>query len=85
LEPEQFRAFLADIHQHYDYVLMEAAALNQYSDAQELVPFADKVLAVFNANSVLKTADNDALEFLRALDGKFAGAVLTEVDARNVA
>jgi Mrp family chromosome partitioning ATPase len=85
LEPEHFRAFLADLHQHYDYVLMEAAALNQYSDAQELVPFADKVLAVFNANSVLKNADKESLQFLRSINNKFAGAVLTEVDARNVA
>lgn len=85
LEPAQFQAFLTDIHQHYDYVLMEAAALNQYSDAQELIPFADKVLAVFNANSVIKTADKTSLEFLRSLEGKFAGAVLTEVNERNVA
>ncbi len=85
LEPEQFRAFLSDVRQHYDYVLMEAAALNQYSDAQELVPFADKVLAVFNANSVLKNADKDSLQFLRSLSSKFAGAVLTEVNERNLA
>jgi len=85
LDPEQFRAFLAEMHQHYDFVLMEAAALNQYSDAQELAPFTDKVLAVFNANSVLKNADQTSLEFLRTLDGKFAGAVLTEVDERNAA
>ncbi len=83
LEPEQFRAFLADIQQHYDFVLMEAAALNQYSDAQELAPFADKVLAVFNANSVLKTADKTSLEYLRSLHAQFAGAILTEVDERN--
>jgi len=79
LEPAQFRAFLTDLHQHYDYVLMEAAALNQYSDAQELVPFADKVLAVFNANSVLKNADKESLQFLHMLNSQFIGAVLTEV------
>ena len=83
LEPEQFRAFLDELHQHYDFVIMESAALNQYSDAQELIPFADKVLAVFNANSVLKNADKASLQFLSSLDGKFAGAVLTEVDERN--
>ncbi|MFN0037832.1 MAG: hypothetical protein ACKVUS_22440 [Saprospiraceae bacterium] len=83
LEPAQFRAFLADIRQHYDFVLMESASLNQYSDARELVPFADKVLAVFNANSALKNADKNSLEFLRSLNGKFAGAILTEVDGRN--
>ncbi len=85
LDPEQFQAFLAELHQHYDYVLMEAAALNQYSDAQELVPYADRVIAIFNANSVLKNADKESLQFLRSINNKFAGAVLTEVDARNAA
>lgn len=84
LAPEKFSAFLTALHKHYDYILMESAALNQYSDAQELVPFADKVLAVFNANSVLKNADQSSLEFLRSLDEKFAGAVLTEVDDKNM-
>lgn len=84
LDPERFHAFLGDLRQHYDFILMESASLNQYSDAQELAPFADKVLAVFNANSVLKNADQDSIKFLRSLNGKFAGAVLTEVDERNM-
>ncbi len=78
LDPIQFKAFLAEMHQHYDLVLMEAAALNQYSDAQELVPFADKVLAVFNAQSVLSTSDNDSIEYLRSLKDQFLGSILTE-------
>lgn len=81
LEPNAFSAFLAAMRQHYDIVLMEAAALNQYSDAQELTPFADKVLAIFNAHSVLKNADQHSLDYLRGLEGKFAGAVLTEVNS----
>lgn len=81
LDPGAFRAFLAELHQHYDFVLMEAAAMNQYSDAQELVPFADKVLAVFNANSVLKTADKASMQYLRGLNSQFAGAILTETPA----
>ena len=83
LDPAQFRAFLVDLRKHYDFILMESAALNAYSDAQELAPFADKVLAVFNAHSTIKTADKDALQFLRGLNSRFAGAVLTEVEAGN--
>jgi len=81
LEPEQFRNFLTDLRQHYDFILMEAAALNQYSDAQELAPFADKILAVFNANSTIKAADKDSIQFLRSLSSQFVGSVLTEVAA----
>lgn len=78
LEPEAFRAFLAELHQHYDFVLMEAAAMNEYSDTQELVPFADKVLAVFNAHSVLKATDKASIQYLRGLNSKFAGSILSE-------
>ncbi len=84
LAPEQFRQFLADLRQHYDYILLESAALNNYSDAHELAPFADQVIAVFNARSVIGPADKDSLDYLRSLNGQFAGAVLTEVDPRNI-
>lgn len=84
LEAGQFRQFLSDLSAHYDYIFMEAASLNQYSDAYELVPFADKVVAVFNAKSNISHADAEALENLRELKEKFAGAILTEVDVRNM-
>jgi Mrp family chromosome partitioning ATPase/capsular polysaccharide biosynthesis protein len=83
-DPARFRQFLSDLREHYDYIFLESAALNDYSDAQELDPFVDKIIAVFNARSVIKPADKNALEYLRGLNGKFAGAVLTEVDERNL-
>lgn len=84
LEPTQFRQFITDLREHYDYIFLESASLNEYSDAQELVPFIDKVIAVFNARSVIKPADRDSIQYLQGIGDKFAGAVLTEVDARNL-
>ena len=84
LETRQFRQFITDPREHYDYIFLESASLNEYSDAQELVPFVDKVIAVFNARSVIKPVDKDSLQYLQNLGDKFAGAVLTEVDARNL-
>ena len=84
LDPEQFRQFLADLRGHYDFILLESAALNDYSDALELAPFVDQVIAVFNARSVIGAADKQSLDYLRSLNGHFAGAVLTEVDPRNI-
>ena len=63
---------------------MEAAAINEYSDAQELEPYAEKVIAVFNANSTIGNVDQDALDHLRDLKDKFAGAVLTEVNPQKI-
>ncbi len=85
MNPVNFRQFLADVGESYDYIFMEAAALNMYSDARELAAFADKVLAVFNAGSVIKQLDLDSIGFLQGMNGKFGGAVLTEVDLKNMA
>jgi len=79
LEPDAFRNFLAQLREHYDYILLESAALNQYSDAQELVMYVDKIIAIFNARSVIKPADKESVQFLHDLKGQFAGAVLTEM------
>ena len=84
LDTEKFRQFLAALGEHYDYIFMEAASLNQYSDAYELALFADKVIAVFNAKSSIGHADTETLDNLRELREKFAGAILTEVDVRNM-
>ncbi len=84
LDSERFRQFLEDLSKHYDYIFMEAAALNTYSDAYELVAFADKVIAVFNAKSNIRHSDAEALENLRELKDKFGGAILTEVDTQNM-
>lgn len=80
LESTAFQGFLLELKKHYDIVLMESAALNEFSDGPELAPFADKLIAVFNANSSLGNSDREALDYLRNLGSKFAGAVLTEVD-----
>jgi polysaccharide biosynthesis transport protein len=85
LEADVFQAFLHDLRQQYDIILMEAAALNDYADAQELAPFADKVIAVFNANTSLGNADKETIAYFHQLSEKFAGSVLTEVDAQKAA
>lgn len=82
IKPEQMRQFLADLREHYDYIFLEAAPLNEYSDAHELIPFVDKAIAVFNAGSSITPADKESLDYLKSIGNKLAGAVLTEVDAK---
>ncbi len=83
LEPETFKSFLADLRKHYDYIFMEAASMHQYSDTQELVPYCDKVIAVFNAGSTIKGTDKERIEFLKNLGSKFGGSILTQVEDKN--
>ena len=84
LDSHAFRAFLRDLGESFDYIFLEAAAMNSYSDAKELAPFADRIVAVFNSGSVLKAVDQDSIQYLNSLNGKFAGSVLTEVDLKNM-
>jgi polysaccharide biosynthesis transport protein len=83
MESEQFRVFLDELLTHYDYIFLEAAALNNFSDVQELLPFADKVVAIFKATSTLQTEDKPSIEYLQQLNGKLAGAILTQVDPKS--
>jgi polysaccharide biosynthesis transport protein len=83
-EHEQFSKFLTDLRGHYDFVFLEAAALNQFSDAQELLPYADKVIGVFNASMSIGSSDKEGLAFMKGLNGKFGGAILTQVDEKNL-
>jgi polysaccharide biosynthesis transport protein len=85
LPPDQFKSFLDELGEHFDYIFLEAAALNQFSDAQELIPFADKVIAVFNANAVLNSRDKTSLDYLKGLGSKYGGSILAGVDSKNMA
>jgi Mrp family chromosome partitioning ATPase len=84
LDPVRFQQFLMELGNRYDYIFLECAALNTHSDAHELTQYVDKVLAVFNARSTVTGTDAESLAFLRGLGNRFGGALLTEVDARNM-
>jgi capsular polysaccharide biosynthesis protein len=57
LDPEKFKAFLQTLREQYDFIFMESAALNTYSDAQELLPYSDALIAVFKADSAVKPSE----------------------------
>ena len=80
---KNFAAILQQYRKHYDYVLMEAAAVNVYSDAGELLPFAEKVVAVFSAEKNIGLDDKDALDWMKQLDDKLLGCVLNMVERSN--
>ncbi|MFK7806178.1 MAG: GumC family protein [Saprospiraceae bacterium] len=68
----------------YDYIFLEGAAMNDYSDSKELIDFVDKVVVVFSADSEIRQADKTDLTFLRGLGNKFMGAILNKVDLKDL-
>lgn len=84
LAGKNFRSILRNYELDYDFILIEAAALNEYSDARELSQFADKVVLVSDAENKLKNADRESFAFLRNLGGRLLGSVLNKVNLKNV-
>jgi len=68
----------------FDYVLMEGAALNDYSDTKELVRYADKVVAVFSAETSIRQLDREAIQYFKSLGKKFGGCVLNRVETKDL-
>lgn len=79
-----FRAMIEALKQKYDYIFMEGASLNDYSDTKELIQFSEGVIAIFSAESSLQQADRDSLKYLKNLNGKFIGAILNRVNNEDI-
>ena len=79
-----FKQKIADLGQVYDYIFLEAAALNKYSDARELVDFVEKVIPVFDARTSLTKHDENSVSFLHSLGDKVLGSVLNKANLKNL-
>jgi len=84
LAGKNFKKVIEQYSKKYDFVFLEAAAMNKFSDARELMPFVDKVVAVMSAESPIGNEDKDTLDFLRGLNGKMLGGILNKVDLKNL-
>jgi succinoglycan biosynthesis transport protein ExoP len=72
------------LKQHYDYILLEGAALNLHADSKELTDFVEGVVLVFSAKNSLGEIDQESIAFLKIHRNKFIGAVLNNVDEQNL-
>ncbi len=79
-----FSNFLDACKKQYDYVFIEGAAMNNYSDTKELLEFSDRVIAVFNADSSLEAADKNSVEFLQSLNGQYMGSILNKINLNHI-
>ncbi len=70
--------------QHYDFILIEGAALNYHADSKELSEYVDGIVVVFSARNTIGDLDRESLGFLKENRSKFIGAVLNNVDEQNL-
>jgi Mrp family chromosome partitioning ATPase len=71
--------YLPQLKQYYDFIIMEGAPLNDYTDSKELEHYAEGVVAVFSSKISLKQNDRESIQFLEGLNGKLLGAVLNNI------
>lgn len=71
--------YLPHLKEYYDYILMEGAPLNDYTDSRELAEYAERVVAIFSSDAVVKQSDKESIQFLTSLDDKLLGAVLNKI------
>jgi Mrp family chromosome partitioning ATPase/uncharacterized protein involved in exopolysaccharide biosynthesis len=84
LAGKDFKKIIEQYGRKYDFIFLEAAAINKFSDARELIPFVEKVVAVVSAEEPFGASDKDTMEFLRSLDDKMLGGILNKVDLKNI-
>jgi succinoglycan biosynthesis transport protein ExoP len=84
LSGRDFTNLVSMLADSFDYVLMEGAALNDYSDTKELVKYADKVVAVFSAESSIRQFDRESIQYFKSLGKKFGGCVLNRVETKDL-
>jgi succinoglycan biosynthesis transport protein ExoP len=84
LSGRNFNNLISVLAESFDYILMEGASLNDYSDTKELVRYADKVVAVFSAESAIKQLDKESIAYFKSLGNKFGGSVLNKVSTKDM-
>ncbi len=82
LSGSDFKHKLTFLREEYDYLLMEAAALNLYADSRELAEYAEGILCVLDANEKVDAAGREAMSWLELHKEAFLGYVLNGVDIK---
>jgi len=75
---------LDKLKQHYDFILIEGAALNMHADSKELTDYVEGIVMVFSARNTIGEMDRESIGFLKEHRGKFIGSVLNNVDEQNL-
>jgi polysaccharide biosynthesis transport protein len=74
---------LKDLKAMYDLIIIEAPALEKMNKAKEWLLFADKVVAVFQADQTLTESKRQSIQYLKTLDNKFGGWIFNKMNPVN--
>lgn len=75
---------LPRLREEYDFILIEGAPLNDYTDSRELEEYVEGIVCVFSAKAVFENEDKASLEFIKSRKEKFIGAILNNVSEEEL-
>lgn len=81
LNSERFAEFLYGVREEFDYVLLDAPAMEMVSDPVILATRVDGVLMVLDAQNTRKGALRNAMHRVEAVGGNVLGTVMNNVEA----
>ena len=70
---------IIQLKKSFDIIIIETQDLSLMNKAKEWIQFADKVIAVFEANQSIDHEKQLSLNYLRTLNNKFIGLILNKV------
>lgn len=76
--------YLNELTTVYDFIFLEGAPLNDFTDTKELIHYSDGIVAVFSSESSLSAIDKESIRFFKQNDKKFLGAILNKVQVDNL-
>jgi Mrp family chromosome partitioning ATPase len=76
--------YLSELKKDYDYIFLEGAPLNDFTDTKELIHYSEGIIAVFSSESSLSPADKESIKFFKQKEEKFIGAILNKVQSDNL-
>jgi Mrp family chromosome partitioning ATPase len=69
-----------DLRSKYDVVIIDTAPLTALNKSKEWLLFANKTIAVFEANKKITNVQKQHISYLKGLENRFAGWVLNKTD-----
>jgi Mrp family chromosome partitioning ATPase len=67
-----------ELKSRYDIILIDLPPLDSLNKSKEWILFANKTIAIFEANKKITRSQNQYIDYLKSLNGRFAGWVLNK-------
>jgi succinoglycan biosynthesis transport protein ExoP len=77
------RSRFNELKMKYDIIIIETPPLSSLNKSKEWLLFANKTIAVFETNRDISKWQKDDINYLKNLEGKFAGWVLNKTDPKK--